>query len=246
MIFALDTSTAVMSLALVKSDNVIAESKIRAHRNHSVMLVPEMNRLFAEAGVENPESAIEVIAAGQGPGSYTGVRIGVAAAKTLAWSWGLPVIGVSSLETMAKGAHSCTAENKGSGDVWFAPLIDARRGNAYSALFASGANGWRRLMEDRKRPVREWLRELEPLIRRQQPSKLVFCGEVRPFGEPLSDCRMRMGDTIAVKEADIQARFAAFLARDRQDRLCGESIHAFVPNYTQLAEVESKFLTREK
>ena len=77
----------------------------RAERNHSVHVVPVMEQLLAASNTQPGQ--LDGIAVGVGPGSYTGIRIAVTAAKTLAWAWDIPVAGVSSLQAIAWGVCHC-------------------------------------------------------------------------------------------------------------------------------------------
>src|SRR5690625_4426317 len=135
MILALDTSTATMALALLddslnqsgkkdKQDEVLAERSCFAQRNHSILLVEEIRLMMEKANVTTDQ--LQAIVVGQGPGSYTGVRVGVTVAKTMAWALTIPLIGVSSLEALALGVYrqqSFQQETR-----WIIPCFDARRG----------------------------------------------------------------------------------------------------------------------
>lgn len=236
MILAFDTSTSVLSVALVRDREIVAEYAETAHRNHSAALVPAIDRVLQEAGTE--VAGLKAIAVGRGPGSYTGVRIAVTVAKTLAWSAGVKLIGVSSLRTIAAGAM---AEE---GD-WIVPLIDARRGHAYTALFEKTPAGVRRHAPDKKRPVKEWAEELAERAG-QEARKLIFAGEIGSFQADLMPLIDRSGGRVKQAEAPMQARYAAFHALEQVETAPAspEAVHTFVPDYTQPAEVELKFMNK--
>ena len=112
-------------MALARGEEVLAELQVRHPRSHSERLLPNVEALLAAAGMKISEVA--AVAVSTGPGSFTGLRIGLAAAKGLAFSLGIPLYGIPTLELLAaNGAH-------GSGTV--CPLLDARRGEVFSALF---------------------------------------------------------------------------------------------------------------
>jgi len=158
-VLALDTSTAALCVAVASGGRVLADARSIVERSHSVLAVPMVKDVLASAGVMRDQ--LGGIAVGLGPGSYTGVRIAVTIAKTLAWAWGVPLAGVSSLEALALGAAAPESAADGERPVWIAPLMDARRGQVYTALFASGgAGGWRRIAADGIRLMREWADEL--------------------------------------------------------------------------------------
>ncbi|WP_245851045.1 tRNA (adenosine(37)-N6)-threonylcarbamoyltransferase complex dimerization subunit type 1 TsaB [Paenibacillus herberti] len=160
LVLAIDSSTPMLAAALVRGNELLGSVQSLAERNHSAHAVPAVQRLLKAAGIDG--SQLAGIAAGRGPGSYTGVRIAASIAKTLAWTWGVPLLGVSSLESLAVGAwsaaNSADADGAGApvveyageqhmgkehtvptGSGWVVPLLDARRGQVYTALFVAGA-----------------------------------------------------------------------------------------------------------
>ena len=98
---AIDTSTSAMTVAILENGHLLGEISSHAERNHSLGLLPHIQDLLSRLGMKPRD--LGSVAAGQGPGSYTGVRIAVSVAKTFAWSLGLDLIGMSSLEAMAIG-----------------------------------------------------------------------------------------------------------------------------------------------
>ncbi|NOU94591.1 tRNA (adenosine(37)-N6)-threonylcarbamoyltransferase complex dimerization subunit type 1 TsaB [Paenibacillus sp. LMG 31456] len=100
-LLAIDTSTSSMSVALTRGGELLGELSSKAERNHSIHLIPLIQQLLSSAGIHPRE--LDAIAVGVGPGSYTGVRIGVTVAKTFAWTHGMDLLGVSSLEALALG-----------------------------------------------------------------------------------------------------------------------------------------------
>jgi len=239
-LLAMDTSTAHLTVALLDGPNPAAEWNALGERNHSVRLIPAIQELAASAGVKMRD--LRAVAVGRGPGSYTGVRIGVTAGKTLAWSLGVPLIGVSSLEALALGAarEACGHQPPRNGAIRIVPLMDARRGQAYTAVYAWLESGeWACERADGIVKLSEWLDswDVEP-----QP-KLLFAGETEPFAETLAKFAERHGGTI-VRPSLLHARYVGELARTRWSLGESDSPHAFAPNYTQLAEAEAKWLAR--
>jgi tRNA threonylcarbamoyladenosine biosynthesis protein TsaB len=138
---ALDTAAPVGTLALVDQDQgILAESSLPAGEPHSKQLMPEIDRMFSQTGIIIHD--LDLIAVGLGPGSFTGLRIGLAAAKGLALAANKPLVGVGTLDTLArsfKGAHN--------GPICV--VIDARKNQLYSAFFSHASQGFKRVGEER-------------------------------------------------------------------------------------------------
>lgn len=125
---AMDTAAAIGSIALVDERGVIGQVRLEAPGGFGQVLFREMEALFVRAKVRLAD--IELYAAANGPGSFTGVRIGLAAIKGLAEVAGKPAVGISNLEALAQFGSAGLR----------APIIDARRDEVFAALFdAEGA-----------------------------------------------------------------------------------------------------------
>ena len=124
-ILAIETSTLVSSVALATTDTMLAEITLQTKKTHSEVLMPHIAKILAMAGVSKAD--IKAVAVSVGPGSFTGLRIGLATAKTLAYAMKVPLIGVPTLEALAYG---CLVPG-----VILAPMLDAQKGNVYQALF---------------------------------------------------------------------------------------------------------------
>src|SRR5699024_1939365 len=98
-ILAIDTSNEALGIALYQNEKIIAEYISVSKIKHSTRLMPAIAQLMENADVEPKD--LEKIIVAKGPGSYTGVRIGLSIAKTLAWSLNIPIVGISSLEALA-------------------------------------------------------------------------------------------------------------------------------------------------
>ncbi|MCK8824131.1 tRNA (adenosine(37)-N6)-threonylcarbamoyltransferase complex dimerization subunit type 1 TsaB [Fuchsiella alkaliacetigena] len=125
LILALDSATSVGAVALYQGEKLIAESNLNLELTHSQRLFPQIIELLKAARVEGQD--LEGIVTGIGPGSFTGIRIGMATAKTLAQSWNLEMVGVSTLELLANALLETERA--------ICPLIDAKRERVYTALY---------------------------------------------------------------------------------------------------------------
>ncbi len=127
MLLAIETSSLVLSCALSEGDRLVAEWTVQRKLTHSEQLVPHMDAMLADAGVSKEE--ITAVACAVGPGSFTGLRIGLATAKTAARIWHVPLIGVDTTEALAW--------NLAGAQAYILPLLDAQRGNVYAALYSA-------------------------------------------------------------------------------------------------------------
>ncbi len=267
-LLALDTSTSSLAVAVMENGKLLAEKNIHAERNHSAYLVSAIGDVLTAAGVAKAE--LDGIAVGVGPGSYTGARIAVTTAKTLAWALRLPVFGVSSLEAIALGgwarsagqdaaaigaALSPSAEAAKSGAVrqsrsagdWIVPLVDARRGQAYTALFAAEAGRMpERLEPDGIRLMASWTEQLagllDSLAPEERPSGVWFVGETALHEPAVEMLRPILGEVLHLIPYELEGIWAGLAGARRALLRGGDDMHALEPNYTQLAEAEAKRL----
>ena len=124
-IFYLDTSSSFLQCALIKNDTCIGEIKLELQKDLSSLALSEINNLFTVTSTDPKD--IDKIIVVNGPGSFTGIRVGLTIAKTYAWSLKTKISTISSLEAMAIS----TKENYN----YFIPLIDARRGYVYAGIY---------------------------------------------------------------------------------------------------------------
>lgn len=252
IVVALDTSTAAMAMAIVRGDEVLGEVLSMAERNHSVEVVSKLKALMADCGVT--AETLDGIAVGRGPGSYTGMRIGVTVAKTLAWTWNKPIVGVSSLEALAYGSMQAVADG---GEHWYVPLMDARRGQVYTAAFAAGAEvdgGWGRFAPDAIRLMVDWVDELvdrasayAQFADEEGSLTITICGDLEKHEEEAARLQQlceESGVRVQLSSSLMAGRSSALLGAARLARGVRDDVHSFVPNYTQLTEAEVKL--REK
>ena len=121
----IDTATKVCTVALAEGEKILATYEINMGMTHSEGLVPQMDQLFQRTGIAKKD--IGLIAVSRGPGSFTGLRIGLATAEAMAYGLHIPMIAVSTLEVLA---YNLPVDN-----VLLAPVLDAQKGNVYVALY---------------------------------------------------------------------------------------------------------------
>ncbi|WP_410513737.1 tRNA (adenosine(37)-N6)-threonylcarbamoyltransferase complex dimerization subunit type 1 TsaB [Paenibacillus sp. BR2-3] len=252
---ALDTSTASLGVAVTENNRVVHEINASSERNHSVHLLPIIEQALQASGTTG--NMLGGISVGIGPGSYTGTRIAVSAAKTLAWAWNVPVAGVSSLHALAWGGFmtglkdiSTTAQDRpanqdGTGPDWIIPLLDARRGQAYTALFAASDGGCspERLAPDAIRLMQDWVQHLAELLQEAEvagnkPRLLWFVGETSLHGSEESLLPLLGIASLRIVPYELEGRWTGFLGEERHGQ-ASDDIHSLIPNYTQLSEAEA-------
>ena len=130
LILNIETATEICSVSIAKEGKLIALKENTEGLQHAKLLTVFIEEIFKENNISIKE--LNAVAVSKGPGSYTGLRIGVSAAKGIAYAGNIPLIAVSTLQAMAFGM---TKESSFSNNTWLCPMIDARRMEVYSAFF---------------------------------------------------------------------------------------------------------------
>lgn len=133
---AIDTATKICSVALCKDREVLAEYTINRGMTHSEGLLPQLEQLFTRSGISKKE--IELLAVSMGPGSFTGLRIGLATAEAMAYAFKVYIHGVNTLKALAY--------NLPVDGAVLSPVIDAQKGNYYQAIYKWEGGVLRELM----------------------------------------------------------------------------------------------------
>lgn len=162
LILAIDTSATAASVCLAREDKILGSFYTNTALTHSQTLVPMVEQVLKTTRIDVDE--LDYIAVNAGPGSFTGVRIGVAAAKGLAFKNNLACVSVSTLESMAY--------NMLSSDCVVCAVMDARCSQVYNALFKISGDKVERLCEDRALALSELKPELE-----QINDKIILVGD---------------------------------------------------------------------
>ncbi|WP_163583443.1 tRNA (adenosine(37)-N6)-threonylcarbamoyltransferase complex dimerization subunit type 1 TsaB [Gracilibacillus saliphilus] len=227
-VLAIDTSNQVLGVAVSKDGEVKAEYTANIKRNHSVGLMPAIDHVMQET--ETTPAQLDRIAIAKGPGSYTGVRIGLATAKTMAWTLKIPIVAISSLELLA---HNVRQQN-----VLISPFFDARRGLVYTGLYENNYDRIHVKKEDQNILMEQWLDEVQSY---QKP--VIFLSQDIKQHQRLIKEKLAKAAIIppAIDHLPRPGKLALLGAERNEDNL-----HELTPNYIRLVEAEAKWLKEQE
>ena len=229
LLLAFETSAKAASVALMEQQRLLGESYQNTGMTHSQTLMVMAEDLLKQCGKTVKDVTHVAVAAG--PGSFTGVRIGVAAAKGFAWGRQLPCCGVSTLEAMALGT--------GIWSGYVCSVMDARRSQVYNALFHMEAGSCTRITEDRAIPLSQLEQELQQL---EEPVFLVGDGSVLTFNTLSATVPSLV---LPPEWKQHQRAVGVALAAQKLIERGGDfSGAALVPNYLRLSQAERERLER--
>ncbi|MCG7339942.1 tRNA (adenosine(37)-N6)-threonylcarbamoyltransferase complex dimerization subunit type 1 TsaB [Staphylococcus sp. ACRSN] len=212
----IDTSNQPLSVAVVRDKQVLSEINTNIKKNHSIQLMPSIQQVLADSDIEKND--IDAIVIAKGPGSYTGLRIGVTVAKTLAYALNAELYGVSSLKALA-----ATLENEKGLIV---PLFDARREAVYAGVYKKINDELVNVIEDQYIPIEALLEQLHELS-----LDYTFVG-------PDTDHLQELLDGKCVPNLP-QAKYMKDMIGEPED------IHQFTPNYIKISEAERNWLNQQ-
>lgn len=212
-IAAFDTSSKALTLAILEDETLLAQMTLNIKKNHSITLMPAIDFLMNSLDMKPKD--LDRIAVAQGPGSYTGLRIAVATAKTLAHTLKIELVGVSSLLALVP--------EQVEGLV--IPVMDARRNNVYAGFYQSD----QAVRPEAHLPLAEVLE-----IAGAANQSVTFVGETAAFAEQIE---------AVLPQATLQPTLPDAAAVGRIGLgLPAQSIHDFVPNYLKRVEAEENWL----
>ena len=134
LILNIETATRACSVALGKDGVLVSFKETQEERSHAKNITIFIEQLLFEEGLSTKD--LDAIAVSKGPGSYTGLRIGVSTSKGLCYALGIPLIAINSLESMAQGY----LEKNATKNILLCPMIDARRMEVYTAIYDGALN----------------------------------------------------------------------------------------------------------
>ena len=220
----IDTSNHILSIAIMNDDGLVGELTTNLKVNHSERLLPAIHDLMDT--IDMSPSSLEKVVVAKGPGSYTGVRIGLTTAKSLAWTLDIPIVGVSSLEALAYQGRLSTYR--------ICPFFDARRQRVYTGLYEWKKDRMVLLKQEQNIDMEKWLSYLA-----EKKEKVLFLSpHISLYEKMIVDY---LGDLAVIPETPYHVNSASHLILASKYKSF-DDVHTLVPNYLRLAEAEAKWL----
>ena len=231
LILAFETSAKAASVALMQDEKIIGSSYQNTGLTHSQTLMVMAEDLLKQCGFA--PSNVSHVAVAAGPGSFTGVRIGVAAAKGFAWGGELPLHGVSTLEAMA--------ESLGIYEGFICPVMDARRKQVYNGLFRFECGNCTRIREDRAVSIEDLGKDLQNF---DEPVFLVGDGAVLCY----NTLSKEISGLVLPPEHRQHQRAVGVALLAAKKIAAGEpgDGNALTPNYLRLSQAERERMEKMK
>lgn len=231
LVLGIEAATSVAGVALCENQNIIAERFVNNQRTHSVNLLPMIKAVFQDAGV-SPQS-LEGIAVSNGPGSFTGLRIGMSTAKTLAQVWDLPIVGISTLDSLAYavvGLHN-----------YICPILNARKNEVYTALYDGSKGALQKIFGPQAISPEKLVEKIKSLDR-----DVTFLGDgvsvyQKFFSSSLTNIQFASGVVGFPRGAGIAILGHQYLLENG-----GIDPLQLLPNYIRLSEAEYKWMQKQK
>ena len=212
-VLAFDTSSKALSVAILDGENLLADVTVNIKKNHSINLMPAIDFLMKAVDLKQPD--LDRISVAQGPGTYTGLRVAVATAKTLAYTLNIELVGVSSLYALAAVADF---------DGLVVPVIDARRNNVYAGFYKDGQS----LKDDQR------MNFVDVLEAVKDEESVMFVGEVANFSDQIAE---------SLPQAKVLSVLpSAYAIGKRGQELQPVDVDSFVPSYLKRVEAEENWL----
>lgn len=227
-VLALDTSSDVGTVAVVSEGFLRAEIAAEGRARHGEQLLIHVERALEAAGLGLGD--VGLLAVGVGPGSFTGLRVGLAAAKGLALAEGLPLVGVSSMRALARGLGV-------GGDAVAAPVVDAHRGEVFVGAFGlRGAGPVSEVMPVFHAPPEEAARRLRQAV---SSHTLALCGSgVRRHAKAMA-AALGPGSVVAPAVWDApRASLVALEGLDRFERAGPDDLVSLEPWYLKPSDAK--------
>ena len=229
LVLGLDTSAKTCSVALLNGKEVTAEYTQNLPRTHSEKLMPLVDSIFKDTGRSPGE--LDAVAVSCGPGSFTGLRIGVATARAMAQGLQIPAMGICTLEVMARGVYSYGS--------LICPVMDARRSQVYTALYSFKEKSGE--LQELHEPAALSLDYLKDVLQDYR-EPVIFLGDgLLSYGQELKEA---LGERFLEPASPLVYPRASLVAWGARERLLyGRGITSYLelkPLYLRASEAERK------
>jgi len=217
LILNLETSTQICSVSLSENGTIIGLKEDSEGRNHARLLTVFIEDLLLEKGF-SPED-LDAIAVSKGPGSYTGLRIGVSTAKGMAYALSIPLISVNTLKMLASGYLQTFPELKLQKNLLVCPMIDARRMEVYSAIYDSSLTEIRKIEAE--------------IIDENSYTDLLEENKLIIFGDGAEKCKevLRHPNISIDEKFQLSSKFMADISNEKYKQKRFEDVAYFEPFY---------------
>jgi tRNA threonylcarbamoyladenosine biosynthesis protein TsaB len=227
-VLAVDTSTQAGSVAVLEDDTLLAEVAVTSSRTHAKRLMPAIDACLEMAGLGVADC--DAFAVTTGPGSFTGLRIGISTIKGLGFATKKPVAGVSTLDALAYQFPSFPH--------LVCPMLDARKGQIYTGLYEStGHMTWKRVVEDCAVEPKEWLKQIQRMC--------LFVGDGSlAYAEIIRETLGGLAQFVPPYLNRVRASVVAYIGMKQV--LDGETtdVSTLVPHYIRASDAEIKLKKR--
>lgn len=227
-ILAIDTSNQVLGVAIMQNGKLVAEFITNINKDHSSRLMPAIVDVMDKVNLA-PEQLDEIVVA-NGPGSYTGTRIGVTTAKTMAWALDIPIYAVSSLKTAAYNGVLFNG--------YICAFFDARRKTVFTSLFKSENNVLESVIDEQNVLMEDWLERLKNLN-----EKVLFISPHMDVFEEMIKKKIN-SDAIILENPLHIPKPSNLLILKKHESIT--PAHQINPEYLRITEAEANLRKRQK
>lgn len=225
IILAVDTSSPSGSIALIREDLPLEEINLHTGKAHSESLLPSIYYILKDTGIFLEE--VDLFAVTVGPGSFTGLRVGISTVKGLAWALRRPVVGVSTLSALASNLPFA------EGPV--CPIMDARKGEVYTAIFRAKGGRLKQIMDDRALKP-------EVLVKAIGDDRVIFLGDGIPvYGEILKKGLGKRAIFTSPYLWSVRASVVGTMAFELFNQGKAEDPESLFPRYLRPSEAELRW-----
>lgn len=220
-VLAMDTSSVNATVAVADDNKIIGEYTVSNDRAHSQIIMPMLDDMLKHCGITVKD--IDVFAVALGPGSFTGLRIGISAMKTLAQALDKKIIGVSSLD--------CVAASFPFTEKIVCPIFDARRNDVYNALYLNG-----------EKTVKDRIVDFDELLIEMHGKEVVFAGDaISKFKNKIESFDSEKWYVSPVNLSMQRASSIASVALERANKDLYDNLYEVTPIYLRLPQAEREY-----